>query len=170
MTDTLATETASALAVSVHAVDASRRVGWARMYAAAANAERFERELGIAREDIALLSKFAGFTYGALQALGLRDIYKAYLRGDLDQLQTYFPNGAMNHGREVGSQWVEDWKVRIVDKTRYYEARAAMREANEKQMAAARHLVAEEMAAEYGFTSTDEMRNYLAERSGVHSD
>ncbi|OYN76843.1 hypothetical protein [Mycolicibacterium sphagni] len=153
----------AALTKSVHSTEASRRVGWARMYAALAAGEKAERELGIAREDIALLSKFAGFTYGALQALGLRDIYHAYLRGDLDQLQSYFPNGAMQHGREVGSTWGKDWINRLADKTEYYKARAAAHEVNEKQWAAAKVAAANELATEYGFASADEMREYLAQ-------
>lgn len=166
MTTAFAEEVITALATSVNGLDASRRVGWAKMYAALAAGEKAERELAIAREDIALLSKFAGFTYGALQELGLRDIYHAYLRGDLDALQTYFPSGAMRHGREVGAHWVKEWKVRLVDKTEYYKARAAAKEANEAQFAAAKHVVREELAAEYGFADKDALTAYLAQYNG----
>jgi hypothetical protein len=149
---------------TVNDLDSSRRVGWAKMYAALAAGEKAERELAIAREDIALLSKFAGFTFGALQSLGLRDIYHTYLKGDLDQLQSYLPNGAINMGRNVGQGWREGWIARLADKTAMYEARAKAQAANEKQMAAARYLVREELAEEFGFATVDELRDYLSHR------
>lgn len=162
-------ETVKAFVKSVNDMDASRRVGWAKMYAALAAGEKAERELGIAREDLALLSKFAAFTYGALQSLGLRDIYHAYLKGDLDQLQTYFPSGAMNMGRNVGQGWRRDWIARLADKTAMYEARAKAQEVNEGQMVAAKHLVREELCEEYGFADEDELRAFLAQHKGSAS-
>ena len=160
-------ETVKAFVKSVNDMDASRRVGWAKMYAALAAGEKAERELGIAREDLALLSKFGGFTFGALQTLGLYDIYNSYLQGDTSKLSTYFPDGAMNHGRQVGAKWVKDWKIRLVDKTAMYEARAKAQEVNEGQMVAAKHLVREELCEEYGFADESELRAYLALHSEV---
>lgn len=157
-------EVLTAYARTVNDLDSSRRVGWAKMYAAIAAGEKAERELAIAREDVALLSKFAGFTFGALQALGLRDIYHCYLKGDLDQLQSYLPHGAINMGRNVGEGWRKDWIARLADKTAMYEARARAHEANEKQFAAAKHQVREELVAEYGFADEQEMLDYLASR------
>lgn len=154
-------ETVGAFAKSIHDMDASRRVGWAKMYAAIEAGEQAQRELAIAREDLALLSKFAAFTYGALQALGLRDIYHAYLKGDLDQLQTYLPHTQINMGRNVGKGWREGWIARLADKTAMYEARARMQEASEKQMVAARYLVLEQLCEEYGFADEDDLRAHL---------
>ena len=162
MTTTAEESPAALIAKATQGLDASRRVGWAKMYEALARGEKAERELAIAREDLALLSKFAGFTYGALQALGLRDIYRAYLKGDLDKLQSYLPNGAINMGRNVGEGWRRDWIARLADKTAMYEARAKMREANERQMAAARHQVREELMQEYGFADESALRAHLS--------
>lgn len=159
-------EVVSAVVKSVNDMDASRRVGWAKMYAALATGEKAERELAIAREDIALLSKFAGFSFGALQSLGLRDIYKCYCKGDLDQLQSYFPSGAMNSGRNVGEGWRKGWITRLADKTAMYEARARAHEASEKQFVAAKRVVREELVQEFGFDDESALLTYL----GKHRD
>lgn len=158
-------EVASVVVKSFNDIDTSRRVGWAKMYAAIAAGEKAERELGIAREDLALLSRFAGFTFGALQGFGLYDIYQTYLKGDTSKLTSYFEDGAMNQGRNVASQWVDDWKARLVDKTAYLEARAKAHEANEKQFKAAKRQVCEELCAEFGFADEAAMRAHLARRT-----
>lgn len=160
------TETIGAFVRSVNDIDASRRVGWAKMYAAQAAADKAERELGIAREDLTLLSRFAGYTFGALQGFGLYEIYQGYLHGDRSKLTTYFPDGAMKLGREAAERYGSDWRHRIADKTAYYEARAKASDANEMQFKAAKRQVHRELAAEFGFADEAEMRAYLNQHKG----
>lgn len=102
-------EVIEAVSKSVLGAESSRRVAWAKMYAALARGEQAERQLAIAREDIELLSRFSAFSFGALKAFGLDGVYRDYLKGDLSLVMGYMPQGAMNAGRSSGESWFMRW-------------------------------------------------------------
>jgi len=106
-------EVVGAVAKSINTMDTSRRVAWAKMYAALQRGEEAERDLERAREDRILLSRFGGFAFGALQRLGLAAIFREYLGGGTDLLSSYFEQGAVNAGREAGGEWRESHRKAI---------------------------------------------------------
>jgi hypothetical protein len=106
-------DTIASLAKSVNGLEASRRAGWARSYAAADRADELSRDLNIARADVAMLAKYAGLLHGvlegvcpaALDAIGGRpsrgvDPHQQIL--DPHKLKSYLPDQALNAGRAIG--------------------------------------------------------------------
>lgn len=106
-------EVVGAVVTSINTMDTSRRVAWAKMYAALRRGEEAERDLERAKEDKILLSRFGGFAFGALQRLGLAAIFREYLGGGDDLLSSYFEQGAVNAGREAGAAWKEHHRKAI---------------------------------------------------------
>ncbi|WP_195167619.1 hypothetical protein [Mycobacteroides abscessus] len=98
----IAPELVGAVTKSVNCLDTSRRVAWAKMYAALERGEQAERDLSRAREDVELLSRLAGFAYGITKALGLEKLYADYLNGDVGQIGEYLQQGAINAGVNSG--------------------------------------------------------------------
>lgn len=55
-----------ALVTALSVTDTSRRVGWAKYFSAADQLDELSRDLNVARSDVDLMSRFAGYLYGAL--------------------------------------------------------------------------------------------------------
>jgi hypothetical protein len=105
-----------ALTRSVHAIDGSRRVGWAKSFAAEQKADGLSRDLNIARADIAILTRYAATLHGILEGVcpaaldGLQGIRNGAMTEPTlihegirpMDVKSYFPEQALKQGRKLG--------------------------------------------------------------------
>ena len=168
-------EVVGAFVKSVNDLDASRRVAWAKMYAALQRGEEAERQLAIAREDNLLLSRFAGFSYGAILALGVGDIYRDYLSGDLSAIASYLPKGSINAGTSTGNSWLTRFPEAIREVREYVALTLERKEAERDWLEHCRNVdgdfpdfvqriekrIERRLAKLFGFNRSGEMYNYL---------
>jgi hypothetical protein len=94
-------DTAEALTRSVNAMDAARRVGFAKAYAAEESAANAARDLNIARADLAAITKFAAHLYGMILMipLGADRIPRSVNRAALISM---LPDKQLASGRAAG--------------------------------------------------------------------
>jgi hypothetical protein len=116
----------SALAQTVNGLEAGRRVGWARAYEAADGKESAERDLNVARGNLALIEKFTALMYGAVLAAtpGLAHL----LTKEQPGIAAMLPQRYVNKGRALGTDFLEvDPELRQREQDR---AEAAQRKAS----------------------------------------
>lgn len=97
------TDTTGALIKSIDCLDASRRVGWAKMFDAKRRADMAEQDLNIVREDAELLCRFGAFTYGVLYEIGAESL----VREDERALKSFFADGPFRAGGTAAQAWVK---------------------------------------------------------------
>jgi hypothetical protein len=159
-------EVITALTKSVSTIDAARRVGWAKMFDAAAREEIAQKNLSIAKEDTILLAAFAGFLYGMVIE-GLPDGANAAARHPSHIIRSALPEGAMNAGRELGAKYRrradEKWQSRIDECTRSETAKA-----NEWKRARKRERKL--LAERYGIPDEAALLDWLAQYRDHHDE
>lgn len=90
-----------ALVKSVHVMDTSRRVGWGKFYAEAEKVDDLSRDLNMARSDFDLMSRFAGYLYGAMTVAAPKVISDLPAEVDRLGILTMLPQASMNSGRRA---------------------------------------------------------------------
>lgn len=93
-----------ALSASVLSIDASRRVGWAKAFAAEGSRDEMARDLNVARADAAIYAKFAGFMYGAMTVLYPGLINHLPKGIDRTHLMSALPAMSINAGRRAAQK------------------------------------------------------------------
>lgn len=182
-------EIVGAVVTSIDNLDTSRRVAWAKMYAALARGEEAQRDLSRSREDAKLLSMLSGFAYGALEALlGHAEndrLFREYLpNGDLKNIKTFLPRGALVDGKDRAHRWIASLMEKIPEFDRYItklrERAQAERDwlehcrerndalANDTDLrdlvfGSVRRSENQRLSHVYGFRSQDEMFQWLAQ-------
>lgn len=154
----MADETLDAFVKSIHTLDTSRRVGWAKLFAALDRLELLEAENNRLSEDNKLLSMVCGFSYGVLKSVGMQGIYKKYLRGNLQSLDSQFSQGAINAGIKKGAEWRDRLPLNI--------ERAAKSEFHNLGFEAGGRKCRQLLAAEFGFADESELLAFLGTYRG----
>lgn len=98
-----------ALTKSVNDLDASRRVGWARSYEAATKHEETERDLNVARGDLAMVTKLAAYMFGMLTALQAEQLVVE----QYPKLMSFLPDSPRRRGHDDTHKWLEDHEDRL---------------------------------------------------------
>lgn len=193
MLSVIPAEVVGAVTKSINGLDTSRRVAWAKMYAALERGEQAQRDLNVCREDREMLSALAGFAYAVIETfLGTsetKNLYHEYLpKADLKELQKLFPEGALNDGADRAQRWIKKLGSRIEEIERYISMLDARRQAeaewlehcttkdgvlaNDPELKdcafgpvryKARQRERRDLAEFYGFTSQTEMLCWLAQ-------
>jgi hypothetical protein len=90
-----------ALVTALSVTDTARRVGWAKYYSSAEQADELSRDLNMARSDRDLVSRFAGYLYGALGVAAPSIISKLPEAVDRLGVLGMLPSASIDAGRRT---------------------------------------------------------------------
>lgn len=146
-----------------NAIDAGRRVGWAKAFEALRRADSAERDVNVLRADVKILSSFAARIYGALEVTcGVR--INEVFRGDNHEFKSFFPQGPMNQGRDAMRKLLADRGDELNEiRAEIRSERAERQKVREGRFRAAQEQVVQRLADSYGFRDKEEMMDWLAQ-------
>lgn len=161
MSELETTDALSALAKSVHVINASRRVGWAKAYEAEANLDSALHDVNIFRSDRDVYRKALSFMFGMFSSL--MDT-KSATRNLLRQaVEAYGGVDVVLDGRSVEKGRRRGDAIKAADETYQEEhsidqtLKADRRRRNSREWNRAHEIAACSLAGHYGFASVDEM-------------
>lgn len=160
-------ETVDALAKSVKGLEAGRRVGWARSYGAEEREQEALRDLNVARGDLAMVAKFAGFLFGLIQgaAPGAENLA---VRSST-AMMSVLPKGAMEAGMLKGKEWRDAQRDPDADEIVAAARRRAKNitsKAHSSEFKGARIQERKKLMQQYGIPNEAALHNWLAQYPG----
>lgn len=160
----MSSEVVNALSKAVGAIDSSRRVGWAKAYAAEASADEAHRIAALTAEDRTAYRRGASYLWGVVTGLtsgmGVPDLKDDLFTetGELDQiLDGRVVDRGVRAGQRMAAQRVEA-EERAAQKA---EVKRSSRRLHESWGKGRRRGVAD-VARKYGFTDAAQMEHVLA--------
>lgn len=105
-----AEQTVAALSASVIALDGSRRVGWAKSYEAEQRLDDLEREVDMARGDLAILAKFAAWEFGMLERLRAGGV----VLDRYPDVLSCLPDSSREEGKRDANRWIRSHEVEVI--------------------------------------------------------
>jgi len=100
------TSTEQALSKSVIALDAARRVGWAKAFKAEEMQGCAEKQLNIALADLAIVGRFAALLYGIICEVAPGAEY--FVEHDPVAVVSIFPDEYLRKGKKIGGRWLAE--------------------------------------------------------------
>lgn len=94
-----------ALVKSVHVMDASRRVGWAKYFSSVEAADELARDLNMARSDSDLMCRFAGYLYGLVTVAAPELAVELPITMDRAGVLSMLPDESLSAGKRAGARW-----------------------------------------------------------------
>jgi hypothetical protein len=149
--------------MSTRALEAGRRAGWAHAFDALRRADSAEHDVNVLRADVKALCRFAARAYGCLEQTVGRNRMAELFRGDHHEMQGFFPQGALNEGRDamrrlLGGRADELTRIRAEIAVVKGERHALA----ERVFTAAKHAELERLMSEFGIPDEGELLGWLA--------
>ncbi len=163
--------TAEALAKAVNVMDSSRRVGWAKAYSAAEQADAAARDANIARGDRDAFQRGLSYLYGLVIELsnGALNGLLAHAIKEVAGADSLMDEAAVKQGRRRGVSLRAADDAYAEERSLKEAAKRRNANASKRQWETASRRGVENLAARYGFRSIAELEAVLGswqERSG----
>jgi hypothetical protein len=144
------------------AVEAGRRVGWAKAFEALRRADSAEYDVNILRGDVKMLSNMCARIFGSLQVTVGRNRMNELMRGDHHELQGYLPQGPLNMGRDAMHKLLGDRRDELNEiRAQIENAKTERHWLGEKAVKSIRAKQLVTLMEEYGIPNEDELRAWL---------
>jgi hypothetical protein len=178
----------SALTKSVHDLDASRRVGWAKMFSAVERLDVAERDRSIAKEDRQLFCQRLSYLYGFFERylewlgepgkIASRELHMALSRVSSEPIRSVLDSTEMRHGREHAERVADSYPADQVYEAFHPLAVQKVKRSIKREKRKAktnvlldspgyqeiRRAVLDELISESGLTNESEMRSRLKQQ------
>ena len=154
--------TEEALTKSVIALDASRRVGWAKSFEAEKKQDKAERELNIALSDLAMVGKFAAVMFGFLcEAVPNA---ASLVAQDSTAMCSVLPDKMLKRGKSLGQTWLQNNEPLSGAELLYWQQREKIRRMRTSQRSYqnGKENQVKAFLKEFGFPDEDALMAYLA--------
>lgn len=152
-------ETAAAFSKAITGLEAGRRVGWARSFAAEEREQETARDLNIARSDLDIMSKFAGFLFGLVESVAPGA--EALAVNDYRAVMSFLPQQALSSGRQQGRTWLAKIEERANPRLAKEKAKKVQNDEHSKAFQKARLVERRALMREFGIPSEDALMDWL---------